>query len=67
MDRNKIFLMKQSEFKFSISATSYDGKTAENNRNSHVAEYHFQILIAQNEDLHEDYNQISRLSLFNTF
>ena len=54
--------MKPSEFKISISVESYDEKTAENYRNSYVAEKPIviaQILIAQIDDLNEDCVEIS--------
>ena len=38
IDLNQIFKMKPSELKISISIESYDEKTAENYRNSYVAE-----------------------------
>ena len=38
IDLRKIFPMESSEFENSISVESYDTKTAENYRNSYVAE-----------------------------
>ena len=38
IDSNKIFPMKPSEFRISISVVRYNGKTAENYRNCFVFE-----------------------------
>ena len=44
---NYISPMKLSEFKISILADSYDGKTAENYRNSYVAEKRIVSIISK--------------------